>query len=261
MSSKIDFNDAVAKRLEQVYKTPDVVAQRIRVLEALALRPGERVLDVGVGPGLLAYDMAAIVGPKGRAAGIDLSEPMIAMTRDRCAEQPWTDFRLADATKLPFDEESFDAVVSTQVYEYVPDMDTALSEVFRVLRPNGRVVVIDTDWDSVVCNTSDRERMRRVMDAFDEHLHDPHLPATLGPRLERAGFRVQRQEVIPILNTSHHPHSYGHGILSLIQAFVPGRRGVTQEEADAWAADIRSLGESGEYFFSINRYLFAASKP
>jgi hypothetical protein len=47
----------------------------------------------------------------------------------------------------------------------------------------------------------------------------------------------------------------------MIQRFVAGRRGVTKEEADAWAEDLRARGESGDYFFSINRYLFTARKP
>jgi arsenite methyltransferase len=257
----IDFDDGAARGLERIYRTPDVVAQRVRVLEALALRPGERVLDVGVGPGLLAEDMARTVGEQGHVAGIDLAEPMLEMTRRRCAELAWTDFRLADAVKLPFADESFDALVSTQVYEYVGDMDGALAEARRVLRPGGRIVVLDTDWDSVVWSTRDRSRMRRVLDAWDAHLHDPHLPSTLRARLQRAGFRNQRQEVIPLLNTSHHPHTYSFGIQLAIHGFVKARGGVSPEEADAWLAELRELGASDEYFFSINRYLFGATKP
>ena len=261
MSSALDFNEYVAKGLERLYQTPDVLGQRSQVIQALQLCPGERVLDVGIGPGLLSYDLAATVGEKGRVAGIDASEPMVSMTRARCAEQPWTEFSIADATKLPFDDGSFDAVVSTQVYEYVPDIAMALAETFRVLRAGGRIVILDTDWDSVVWNTSDRARLRRVMEAWDEHLHDPHLPATLGRKLETAGFRVQRRDVIPIVNASYNPHCYSFGILFAIQSFVAGRRGVTREEAEAWGADLRALGEAGEYFFSINRYLFGAVKP
>ena len=261
MKTGIDFDDAAARGVERMYLTPDVVGQRARFLEALALRPGEHVLDVGVGPGLLAHDMAAIVGERGRVAGIDLSEPMLEMSRRRCADQPWTDFQSADATVLPFEDESFDALVSTQVYEYVADMDKALSEAFRVLRPGGRVLILDTDWDSALWHVADRERSRRVMAAWDEHLHDPHLPATLGPRLRRAGFRAGRCEVIPILNTSYHPHCYSFGILFAIQGFVAGRGGVTAEDAADWAADVRSQEEAGAYFFSINRYIFGASKP
>jgi SAM-dependent methyltransferase len=257
----IDFDEDAARGLERIYRTPDVVAQRVRVLEALALRPGERVLDVGVGPGLLAEDMARTVGAEGHVAGIDLSEAMLEMARRRCAELAWTDFRVADATKLSFADASFDALVSTQVYEYVADMDGALAEASRVLRPGGRIVVLDTDWDSVVWNTQDRARMRRVLDAWDAHLHDPHLPATLGARLQRAGLRNQRQEVIPLLNTSLHPHTYSFGIQLAIHGFVKSSGGVSPEEADAWLAELRELGECDDYFFSINRYLFTASKP
>jgi arsenite methyltransferase len=253
----LDFDDAAAKGVERIYQTPDVVGQRARFLAALDLQPGERVLDVGVGPGLLACDMAAAVGEGGRVAGIDPSASMLEMARRRCAGQPWTDFRPGEAAKLPFDDGSFDAVVSTQVYEYVADIGAALAEARRVLRPGGRLLVLDTDWDSVVWNTADRARMRRVLDAWDDHLHDPHLPATLGRRLRDAGFEPTRREVIPIVNSSLHPGTYSFGMLAVIQSFVAGRRGVAPEEAAAWAAELRALGEAGDYFFSINRYLFA----
>ena len=261
MSSMIEFNEAAAKGIESIYKTPDMVAQRARFLEALELHPGERMLDVGVGPGLLAFDLAATVGEKGWVAGVDFSAAMVEMTRKRCADFAWTDFREADATKLPFEDQSFDAVASTQVYEYVPDIGAALAEAYRVLRPGGRLLILDTDWDSIVWNTSDRARMRRVMDAWDEHLHDPHLPVTLGPKLREAGFQLAHQGVIPILNTAYHPHTYSFGILFAIQNYVADRSGVTKDDADAWATDLRALGDRGEYFFSINRYLFEARKP
>lgn len=259
MSRAIDF-DAAARTLERTYLTPDVVAQRVRFLEALALQPGERVIDVGVGPGLLAYDMAATVGERGFAAGVDLSEAMLEMTRARCADFAWTDFRLADATQLPFDDDAFDALASTQVYEYVSDLGAALAEAHRVLRPGGRAFIIDTDWDSFVCATRHPELQRRILEVWDEHLHDPHLPATLGARLCEAGFRVDRVEVIPMLNTAYHPHTYGYGILSMIQRFAAGRGGVTREDADRWGDDIRALGEAGDFFFSVNRYLFGATR-
>jgi ubiquinone/menaquinone biosynthesis C-methylase UbiE len=92
-------------------------------------------LDIGSGPGLLAYDMASTVGPEGRVCGFDFSEPMLAISRKRCAQQDWVEFDLEDVGKLPYADHSFDAAVSTQVYEYVHDIGGALTELFRVLRP------------------------------------------------------------------------------------------------------------------------------
>lgn len=260
MSTGLQYDEEASRRIEAIYMTPDVVAQRHEVLKALELRPGERVLDVGSGPGFLAYDMGVAVGPSGRVCAIDISESMIAMSRARCAGQSWVEFQVGDATKLPFQDGDFDVVVSTQVYEYVSDVTTALAELHRVLRAAGRTLILDTDWDSIVWHTTDRARMDRVLAAWDEHLTDPYLPRTLAPKLTRAGFMLQRREVIPLFNPEYDANTYSYGLIGLIITFVAGWRGVTQREAEAWAEDLRKLGEEGSYFFSLNRYLFLAVK-
>lgn len=264
MSAGLEYDEEASRRLEAIYTTPDVVAQRREVLRALELRPDERVLDIGSGPGFLAVDMGVAVGPSGQVCGIDTSDSMIVMSRARCAGQPiakWVEFQVGDATKLPFPDDNFDVVVSTQVYEYISDVTMALAEVHRVLRPAGRVLILDTDWDSVVWHSTDQTRMDRVLAAWDEHLVDPHLPRTLSSKLEQVGFLLQRREVIPLFNPEYSTKTFSHGMIGLIGAFVAGRRGITEEDVEAWAEDLRKLGETGSYFFSLNRYLFLAVKP
>ena len=261
VSRGVDFNEATARMLERMYSAPEVALHRALVLHSMALRAGEVVLDVGPGPGFLAQNMATIVGPSGVVSGIDQSEPMVAMARQRCADQDWVDIQVGEATELPYQDGIFDAAVATQVYEYVEDVDLALSELCRVLRPGGRAFIVDTDWSSLVWNNGDPVRMGRVLEAWDEHLAHPHLPAALTPRLKRAGFQVVRRDVNPMFNPEYSPDSYSAGILQGVKGFVPGRRGITREEAEAWAADLTALGEAGEYFFSVNRYLFQAVKP
>lgn len=255
------FDEKAARRVEAVYTTPDVAGQRALVLEALGLRPGERVLDVGVGPGFLAREMAGAVGPGGSVEGVDLSPAMLELARARLEGLPCASLREGDALHLPFGDEEFDAAAAIQVYEYVKEIDRALAELFRVLGPGGRAAILDTDWGSLVWRAQDGERARRVMEAWDEHLADPHLPRTLSGRLRRAGFDILRREAVPILNPEYNPGTYSAGMIGLIVPFVIGRRGVTKEEAKAWAEDLKALGERGEYFFSLNRYLFLVRKP
>jgi ubiquinone/menaquinone biosynthesis C-methylase UbiE len=263
MSAGLRFDEETSRRVEAIYSTPDVVAQRKAVLEALGLRPGERVLDVGSGPGFLAADLAAVVGGQGRVRGIDISEGMVAISQRRCVNLTQVDFQVGTATRLPFPENGFDVAVSAQVYEYLSDTDLplALSELYRVLRPGGRALILDTDGDSLVWHSTDPMRMKRVLEAWSEHCADFYLPRRLSSKLVQAGYRIQRRDCIPLFNPEYDPNTYSYGLIGLIVAFVPGRRGVTREEVDAWAEDLQRLGREGLYFFSLNRYLFLAIKP
>ena len=260
MSTTLQFDEEASRRADALYATPDFVEQRGATRAALALRDGENVLDIGSGPGLLACEMAAEVGSVGSVDGIDPSASMIALASARRppAGAGKMRFVAGDACALPFAAETFDAVVATQVYEYVPDMPAALGEAFRVLRPGGRLLVLDTDWGSIVWHSRDPERMRHVLAAWEEHLVDPHLPRRLTGLLSAAGFSVARRMAIPMLNAGYDPNTLSAGMIGFIAAFVPGRHGLNERDARDWAEDLTTLGD--DYFFSLNRYLFLAVK-
>jgi SAM-dependent methyltransferase len=256
----LEFDDELSRQVESTYLTPDIVAQRRVVLQTLALRPGERALDIGTGPGLLAHEMAAVLGSGGRVDGVDLSESMLAIAgrREPAAGAAPVELHQVASLELPFADASFDVAVSTQVYEYVEDMPGALAEARRVLRPGGRMVVLDTDWDSIVWHATDPERMRRVLAVWDEHLADAHLPRRLVRLLTDAGFEVESCTTTPLLNVGYDPRTYSAGLIEFIRSFVVGRAELDEDEVAAWADDLVALGP--DYFFSLNRYLFAADR-
>ena len=260
MGTVLRFDDRASGRIEAQYATPDLVQQRSAVRVALDLKPGEDVLDIGSGPGLLACEMASVVGVGGSVHGIDPSDSMLAIGRRRehaAGSAPVT-LAAGDACALPFADESFDAAAATQVYEYVADMPAALGEAHRVLRPGGRLLILDTDWDSIVWHSGDRERMQRVLTAWDEHLVDPYLPRRLNRLLEDAGFAVVKRMVHPLLNVGYDQNTFSAGLIDLITSFVTGRQGITDSDSAAWAGELVALGS--DYFFSLNRYLFLALK-
>jgi ubiquinone/menaquinone biosynthesis C-methylase UbiE len=191
---------------------------------------------------------------------LDNSDSSVMMTRRRCAEFANVQVQVAEATQLPYPDAHFDLAVSTQVYEFVPNLGLALSELRRVLRAGGRAAIIDTDWQSILWHTNDSARMARVLKVWDEHLAHPVLPRTLGPLLHKAGFSVLGCKVIPYLDVTYKPENYSFHMTKTVRGFVQGREGITREEAGAWAKEFQELAEAGAYFFCLNRFLFLAEK-
>src|SRR5438045_3716313 len=83
--------------------------------------------------------------------------------------------------------------------------------------------VLDTDWDAVVWPSSDRERMQRVLQAFDEHLVDPYLPRKLPRLLADAGFELTAAAVVPMFNVGYRRDTFSAGLLLTIASFVSSR--------------------------------------
>jgi len=220
------------------------------VIELLAPRPGDRILDVGCGTGHLARELALMVLPGGRVRGADISDEMLALAREA-----GVDARRATGSSLPFADGEFDAAVATQVYEFVEDLPAALSELRRVLRANGRAVILDTDWDSIVWHSTDRVLMDRVLDGWRSRTANPYLPRTLARQLRDAGFTVSGCTTFTILDHKGNEGSYSTRQIEHLGASATG---LSSTDIADWAADLRALARSGDYFFSLNRYVFLA---
>ena len=259
MSTTLDFDADLASRTETIYATPDVNATRIAVFRAAAPRLGQKGVDVGCGPGYLTRELALAVGRDGEVVGIDASDPMLGLATHRCAGLDQVRLANADAREYQSKARRSISLVGFKSIATSRSL-TRRSMLRRCLKPGGRAVILDTDFSGVVWESGNRERMNKVMRAFDEHVAWPDLPRILPSRLKKAGFDLSRCEAIPFVTLAYHPNTFVYGLARFIHQFVTKNTGFAVEEADAWLNEFDELEKQGAFFFATNRFMFVATR-
>ncbi len=253
-------DDEVVNTIDGVYLTPEMSKQRAITLSAMGLRSGERVLDVGCGTGLLTSELAAAVGASGEVVGVDVSGEMLEIARRRCNPMPHVALKQGGIERLSEHEGHFDAAACIQVLLYVPGVSEALRQLHGVLKPGGRLVLIETEWRSVLLNTSMQALTSRMFASWDAAVPSPGLPAKLLGMCDDSGFTAMRVDVIPIVATSKTPYTFAGQIIEWTAEHACKCGAASDEEAKLWLQELDELDRTGKFFFSLNRFLFTGVK-
>lgn len=252
------FTGEIADIQQRIARCHDMAARRLAVVQHLAPRRGERVLEIGCGAGLLLREIALATGAHGLAAGVDVSPDQIAAAEAECAGVPAATAVVGDARALDWPDAVFDAAVAVQAVEYITDPLAVLAEIRRVLRPGGRFLCLATNWDSAFWHGADAALTAEIAGAWDSHAHAPNLPARIGPMLQEAGFTAIRQLPVPIVNPDLHEGAFATWQARLMVAYAV-QQGVAPERGAAWLAALEAADARGEFFFSSVPILTTAS--
>lgn len=175
--------------LDEVAAHATTRAYRERARTRLAIRSGERVLEIGSGTGGETADLAAASGRTGLVVGLDRDPGLLAeAVRRRPREGPAALFVRADVLALPFVAGRFDACVADRVLHWLPDPAPAVAEMLRVLRPGGRAVLTEPDWSTLSFAPASDPLTGRLERFYREGPAASRVGRALGGLMLGAGF-------------------------------------------------------------------------
>ena len=260
----IDWSNAGASA-DLVSRYLDLVTQlfdgcKRRSMDLLALSPGKHVLEVGCGLGRDAEALVARVTPGGHVTGVDASADLIAQATARTAQLGLPlSLGVEDAQALAFPDDTFDAAREDRMLQHLPDPARAVREMARVVRPGGRVVLLEPDWDMVVV-ASDNVDVGRAVQRHKTDLAS--VQGTIGRRLRELLVAAGCRDV------TFEPFGVAMGRLEITNTVLALRYNldgavaqgwVSASEAEAWWASLEARDQAGTFYAAIHGVIAAGT--
>jgi SAM-dependent methyltransferase len=188
-----DFTGTAAENYQRYFVPAIATPVSAGLLEAARLQPGERVLDVACGTGVIARLAAEAVGSTGSVTGIDLAPDMINVARATPAPaQPSIDWHIGDAATLPFPDDTYDTVLCQMGLMFMSDRPAAVAEMRRTLVPGGRAVISTPGAIQPPFEILERALVEHIgadLGGFVRAVFSMHDPGALASLLRAAGLR------------------------------------------------------------------------
>lgn len=250
------------KDLQRLAKVTEHIKQR--TVQLLRLRLGDRVLDVGCGPGTDTISMAALVGEDGAVHGVDYDEIMVKKANDH-AEMArvaaWTKHEVADALSLPFDSNSFDACRSERLFQHVTDAPRVLAEMVRVTKSGGRIAAADTDWSTLSVDTPEIDIERRIARFCADYLCNGYAGRQLYGLFHRLSLSNITVEIHPIVCTDYKSFRATSFSFNDLERQLVQSGTVSSHELGCFLRSLEEAQNAGHFFAMGNIVLAFGEKP
>lgn len=251
-SSAVRFLDAL-NTTQQVQEMQRITHRLLGACE------GARILDAGCGVGEVTRELGALVGRTGHVMGIDLSENMVAEARRRTEGTGLAvEYRQGDIHRLDLPSDSFDGCRASRVFIYLDDPRQALSELLRLTRPGGAVVLFEPELDSWVLDGPEPAVVRKLVHFWADQLRNPWIGRRIPGLFHSLG--VSELSVVPVVGTWNLGMLETFGIYPVLEKAI--QQGVaTRAEVDVWVEFMKKADQNGSFYGAMAGLVIRGIKP
>ncbi|MEO8699423.1 MAG: methyltransferase domain-containing protein [Kofleriaceae bacterium] len=258
-TAQYDFEQAkfLGDVLETRGRQPRQVAMRETLFREIGLKSGSRILELGCGTGVVARQLAKIVGPTGRIVAVDCFDHILEYARrigNGGGQVAPIDFVNGDAEQFGrTDNGTFDAVIGMTLLGCVDDVGSVVTNMRRCAKPGGLVITFDQDYETLIFDHSDVKLTRKIVGfGAVQNIRNPTVGRTLAAEMVRAG--VKKVQCWGWVYAERDTNSYLITLAERYANLAVEHRLIPKASADGWLAEIRERGRNGTFFASINYY-------
>ena len=222
---------------------------------------GDHVLDVGCGTGEVLAKLSSVVGKSGRVVGLDSNQSMLAEVRSRLGGlDPAPGSVLGRCECMPFKDEEFDRVRAERVLIYSTEMHSAISEMIRVTKPGGRVLIAEPDLATSIPASGKRQLTRRILQYSQDSHGASDVARSAHKVLLSAG--MENVNIVPVVSLlREYPIWFQAFRIEAMLERQVNEGVVTEEEASDWLRDLEVSGVNGSFFWSVTSFVVTGDKP
>jgi ubiquinone/menaquinone biosynthesis C-methylase UbiE len=246
----------MARCLAFMDSLPEFQRYKTSILEMMNPQRGSITADLGCGLGFDVWRLSQLVGPEGRAIGVDSSLALIESARSASEGFPAVEYIQADIQNLPFASGFLNSCKVDRTLQHVERPASVIKEMFRTVRPGGTVVCAEPDWGTFAIDDAGNAMARQIAEIWSDSFRNPRIGRELRKLLEEAGFvDLQAQEALlttPSFESSDVVFDIAQTALRLAE-----RSG--SEEPLAWLAKLRERDR--RVCCSVTLLIHCARKP
>lgn len=237
---------------------PAFGAYKRRSIEMMRLSSGASALDIGCGLGFDVARLNDIVGPLGRAVGVDNSDKLLSAASGAFEERDGIEWCLGEAEHLEFTDDSFDGVRIDRTLQHVASPQAVIAEMHRVLRPNGWAVCAEPDWGTFVIDTEPTAITTQIVTRWRNGFRNPWIGRQLLRRLRSAGFQNTWVEGFILVADGLDSVDTVYDIQQTMKQLA--RAGESAAKLDQWYGDLASRDRESGITASVTLFLAGGQK-